>query len=271
MADLSSGKDEKNVGRTGSFKIFGKSPARSFSKKNSNPFKRMFSRTKSDKPANNEADAEIDESSSNEDREASAEVAVNNDTNNYVEKMIHEKAGVVVDDVLNVINEATHTIVDKLSDDVKETTQTIVKPAQENATKLVQHLLHQTINTDPLPESINPTPENNEEKKPESFLEKLKGEVQKINEEIKDKAKESGLEEILNKDIPNQNGKALQDDQQSQSTQDEKESQETRSLNTNEATQGDNQENEKQEDNCVTSLAQGLQKICAPWNSKKDD
>ena len=110
-----------------------------------------------------------------------------------------------------------------------------------------------------------------EEKKPESFLEKLKGEVQKINEEIKDKAMESGLEELLNKDIPNQNDKALQGDQQSQSTQDEKESQDTRSLNTNEATQGDNQENEKQEDNCVTSLAQGLQMICAPWNNKKDN
>ena len=93
-----------------------------------------------DKPAN-EADVEIDESSSNEDREAGAEVA-DNDTN-YVEKIIHEKP-VEVDDVLNVIKETTHTIVNKLADDVKETTDSIVKPAQENATKLVQHFVHQT-------------------------------------------------------------------------------------------------------------------------------
>nr|ABM55242.1 hypothetical protein [Beta vulgaris] len=140
-----------------------------------------------------------------------------------------------------------------------------------------------------------------DEKKPE-ILSKLLEVADKAKDELLEKAKEGGLEEVYKVIMPKEKAASPVD----QPLDDDKVVLQERSVDNiidevkgpslgqriqdevaaitgvvmaqapppekEESSQGENKEkDEKEEDNCVASLAQGLQKVCAQWSNKKED
>lgn len=266
MAELSSDNDDKNVSRSGSFKLFGKSPSRNVSKKSStNPLKRIFSKKKSEKQS----------SVSGDEREGSV-------SNEGETDIIEDDAPSVVEKIEKVVPkviEETKVDVPKVIEDAKgvvpkaiEVATVTVPKVLEEVAKVIPKITHEAVQetkkVDPIAESKEvpndfKTSAPATEKKPESLVNKLKENKEKIEAELHEKAKESGIEGVYKAIVaPPQTIPSTEqplDDKQTHQ----------RDVNIGEV-KGENQENDK-EDNCVVTLAQGLQHVCAQWNSKKED
>ncbi|XP_021747064.1 uncharacterized protein LOC110712908 isoform X2 [Chenopodium quinoa] len=288
MADLSKGNEDKSVTKTSSFKIFGKSPARTLSsKKSANPLMKMFSRSR-------KLDKKTDGS----------EYADESDPSNTIEA-----------DTEVIGETAPATLLEKLTEDAPKFIEEVVS-TYANKTENLASELTKAI---PVAESKESTPA--EEKKKPEFFSKIKNGAEKAKEELQSKAKEElkkvegGLTEAY-KAFTSTYNKATTIEQQ---PIDDKKLQDVKEVKTDEAANvpvplssptptgldhqddnvvaatraaeptkteattttttteaasqpGDNPEN-KQEVNCFTYLAEELQKVCATWNNnnKKEE
>ncbi|XP_074267699.1 uncharacterized protein LOC141591245 [Silene latifolia] len=269
------GKEEKKVSRVNSFTNFIRSPSRpkSMRKSSSNPFSKLLFRRKSSKEKDTDSKDEGSTGGAGDDD------AEDENAPSLVEE-VKEVVGTAIDNVLHHHHKHTST---------EEGNDAAVSPKSRDvsSTDVTGTKEHKPSLLDKFKEEVHVA-----EHSADHLADKFKVGLGKAKESFKgdyDKAKE-GLESILHidhkssekkpVDIILDNKKPIVEEVKAPSLAKRVQEEVVAVVNTikddpkkGEAGKEESKEIKgeiKKEDGCVSSLAQGLEKMCAPWSSKKE-
>ncbi|KAL2945229.1 Valine--tRNA ligase [Bienertia sinuspersici] len=306
MKNKQTGNDDKSVGKTNSFKLFGRGPStpgRSLSKKKSNPLFGMFSRKKSDKQnvADNDSDSPRSSDADADSRKPpDQEIAVPSIVGQIEKAATQPYIQTAAQDLLsaNTVVEPKETKEPATTDDEKKDTDgSLISQLKELAEEEILEKGKESLKE----VFIGVTRSTHDE------------ELAKTSDEIVEKGKK-GLKDIFHKALATHKDKDKNNNEEDEQPQpvlveDYEKTGTTQEMMSNvnvdeqpsnlsapkqlqqqvvpvpvpvptvvddhrkeETSRGENQETviKPEEDNCVASLAEGLQKMCATWNNNNN-